>query len=304
METKANYTLIGLFTIAVIVAVAGFVWWFQHAGSGAQRAYYRVLFESSVSGLRTGSAVLFNGIRVGEVESISLSADNPKQVIATISVDDAVKVRPDTRAGVEFQGLTGIAAVALSGGSADKPPLKGSRQNPPTLDASAAATQDVTQGAREVLQRIDDLILENRGALRNALRNMDIFTDTLAKNSQRIENVLTGLENLAGGPDGKGGDINEAARSIRSLADKLNNETAADLSKLLTNLDKRTDSLVKEWNELANTGTRQIDLISRDLRRTLADIDRTVNNIDKNPSRLIWGGGTPPAPPPQQGGAR
>src|SRR4030095_359748 len=101
METKANYTLIGLFTLAVVVAVFGFVYWFQHGGGGGERGYYRVLVESSVSGLRTGSAVLFNGIRVGEVESIKLSADNPKQVIAMISVDNAVKVRPDPRTAVQ-----------------------------------------------------------------------------------------------------------------------------------------------------------------------------------------------------------
>jgi len=291
METKANYTLIGLFTLAVVVAVFGFVYWFQHVGGGGERSYYRVLFESSVSGLRTGSAVLFNGIRVGEVESIKLSADNPKQVIAMISVDKAVKVRPDTRAGVEFQGLTGIAAVALTGGSADKPPLEGTKQNPSTLDASLAATQDVTQGAREVLQRIDDFILENRGTFRNALKNIETFTESLARNSSRIDSVLAGIENLTGGSDGKGGDIGEAARSIKTLADKLSNETAPELQKLLANLDKRTDSLVKEWNELANSGTRQIELISRDFRRTLNDIDRTVNNIDKNPSRLLFGGG-------------
>ena len=291
METKANYTLIGLFTLAVVVAVFGFVYWFQHVGGGGERAYYRVIFESSVSGLRTGSAVLFNGIRVGEVESIRLSADNPKQVIAIISVDKAVKERPDTRAGVEFQGLTGIAAVALTGGSADKPPLEGTKQNPPTLDASAAATQDVTQGAREVLQRIDDFIVENRGSFRNALRNIETFTEALARNSGRIDAVLTGIESLTGGADGKGGDIGEAARSIKALADKLGNETTPELQKLLANFDKKTDSLVKEWNELANTGTRQIELISRDLRRTLNDIDRTVNNIDKNPSRLLFGGG-------------
>jgi phospholipid/cholesterol/gamma-HCH transport system substrate-binding protein len=290
METKANDTLIGLFTLAVVVAVFGFVYWFQHVGGGGDRAYYRVLFESSVSGLRTGSAVLFNGIRVGEVESIRLSADNPKQVIAMITVDKAVKVRPDTRAGVEFQGLTGIAAVALTGGSADKAPLEGTKQNPPTLDASLAATQDVTQGAREVLQRIDDFIIENRGTFRNALKNIETFTETLAKSSGRIESILTGIENLTGGSDGKGGDIGEAARSIKGLADKLSNETAPELQKLLANFDKRTDSLVKEWNELANTGTRQIELISRDFRRTLNDIDRTVNNIDKNPSRLLFGG--------------
>ncbi len=290
METKANYTLIGLFTLAVVVAVFGFVYWFQHVGGGSDRAYYRVLFETPVSGLRTGSAVLFNGIRVGEVESIRLSADNPKQVIAMLSIDKAVKVRPDTRAGVEFQGLTGIAAVALTGGSADKPPLEGTKQNPPTLDASAAATQDVTQGAREVLQRIDDFIVENRGSFRNALRNIETFTEALARNSGRIDGVLTGIENLTGGADGKGGDIGEAARSIKALADKLGNESAPELQKLLANLDKRTDSLVKEWNELANTGTRHIELISKDFRRTLNDIDRTVNNIDKNPSRLLFGG--------------
>jgi phospholipid/cholesterol/gamma-HCH transport system substrate-binding protein len=296
METKANYTLIGLFTLAVVVAVFGFVYWFQHVGGGGERSYYRVLFESSVSGLRTGSAVLFNGIRVGEVESIRLSADNPKQVIAMISVDKAVKVRPDTRAGVEFQGLTGIAAVALTGGSADKPPLEGTKQNPPTLDASAAATQDVTQGAREVLQRIDDFIVENRGSFRNALRNIETFTEALARNSGRVDTVLTGIENLTGGADGKGGDIGEAARSIKALADKLGNETTPELQKLLANLDKRTDSLVKEWNELANTGTRHIELISKDFRRTLNDIDRTVNNIDKNPSRLLFGGGATQQP--------
>jgi phospholipid/cholesterol/gamma-HCH transport system substrate-binding protein len=37
--------------------------------------------------------------------------------------------------------------------------------------------------------------------------------------------------------------------------------------------------------------------VSRDLRRTLADIDRTVNNIDRNPSRLLFGGGSSGVPP-------
>jgi phospholipid/cholesterol/gamma-HCH transport system substrate-binding protein len=297
METKANYTLIGLFTLAVVVAVFGFVYWFQHIGGGAERAYYRVIFESSVSGLRTGSAVLFNGIRIGEVQSLSLSAENPKQVIALISVDNAVKVRPDTRAGVEFQGLTGIAAVALNGGSADKPPLKGSKDNPPTLDASAAATQDLTQGAREVLQRIDDFISENRRAFKTTIENIETFTAALAKNSQRIDTILTGVEHLTGGADGKGGDLNEAARSIKNLADRLNEEAAVNLNKLIVNLDKRTDSVAKNNNEFADTGSKHIELVSRDLRRTLADIDRTVNNIDRNPSRLLFGGGSSGVPP-------
>jgi phospholipid/cholesterol/gamma-HCH transport system substrate-binding protein len=290
METKANYTLVGMFTLAVIAAVFGFVYWSQHISGGGERAIYRVLFSSSVSGLRTGSAVLFNGIRVGDVTELKLNPDNPAQVAATISVDKAVKIRPDTRAGIEFQGLTGIAAVALNGGSPGEPALNGLSNPPPALVASPASTQDVTQGAREVLQRIDDFIEENRPAFKKTLQNLDTFSGALARNSDRLDSILAGIQAFTGGEDGKGGDINDAARSVRDLAVRLNG--------LADNLDKRTASITSGINDLTATGTKQINAVSRDLQRTLADIDRTVNNIDKNPSRLLFGG----SPSSPQGG--
>src|SRR5512147_508696 len=117
METRANYVLIGLFTLAVVVGVFGFVYWFQNIGGTGERAFYRVEFEGSVSGLRTGATVLFNGIRVGEVTGLSLDPAKPQQVTATLSIDKSVAVRKDTQIGLEFQGLTGIASVSLKGGS-------------------------------------------------------------------------------------------------------------------------------------------------------------------------------------------
>ena len=62
----------GAFTLAVLVAGFAFVYWLNNAGSLRDRAVYRVRFEGSVSGLLKGSAVLFNGIRVGEVTRIDL----------------------------------------------------------------------------------------------------------------------------------------------------------------------------------------------------------------------------------------
>jgi len=283
METKANYTLIGFFTIAIVAAAFGFVYWFQHIDGSGERAVYRVLFSSSVSGLRTGSAVLFNGIRVGEVTALNLNMDNPTQVAATIALDKAVKLRPDTRAGIEFQGLTGIAAVALNGGSPGEPPLQASATNPPTLNASPASTQDVTQGAREVLQRIDDFIEENRAAFRSTLQNIDTFSSALARNSKRLDSILAGVENFTGDGGDKKGDLAATTQSIRDLAQKL--------GELSDNLDRRTESITKGINGFTATGSKQIDVISRDLQRTLSTIDRTVNNIDKNPSRLLFGGG-------------
>jgi phospholipid/cholesterol/gamma-HCH transport system substrate-binding protein len=249
-----------------------------------------------VSGLRTGASVLFNGIKVGEVTGLKLNPDKPQQVIATLSVDNSVKVRKDTQIGLEFQGLTGIASVALTGGSPAAEALEGSKENPPLLEAPPGATQDVTTAARDTLRRLDEFIIANQKAFQNALSNIEQFTATLAKNSEnvdktlasieqftgalgrnseRIDRIAAGLENLTGGPDGKNGEIAEAARSIKQLAD---------------NLDKRTAEITTGINGFTTSGARQIDALSSEAKRTLGSIDRAVRNLDRNPSRLIFGG--------------
>jgi ABC-type transport system involved in resistance to organic solvents, periplasmic component len=296
METKANYVLIGVFTLAVVAGVFGFVYWFQNVGSAGERAYFRVLFDGSVSGLRTGGSVLFNGIKVGEVTKLQLNPQRPQQVIATIAVDHSVAVRPDTEIGLEFQGLTGIASLSLKGGSVDKPVLVGSKENPPVLIAPRNATQDVTQTAREVLRKLDEFLEQNQQSVHDtlanldkftaslaanskhidtALENIDRFTGTLAKNSGRIDKIAQGLQNLTGGEDGNGGEINAAAKSIRTLVD---------------NVDKRTAAIEAGINRLTGAGARQIDSVASDAHRTLAAVERAVRNLDRNPSRVIFGG--------------
>jgi phospholipid/cholesterol/gamma-HCH transport system substrate-binding protein len=105
METRAPYALIGLFVLTVIAAVFGFVYWLHNSGGLTERTVYRVRFENTVSGLLTGAAVLFNGIRVGEVTDLRLDANNPQLVNATIAVAASTPVRADTKAGLDFQGL-------------------------------------------------------------------------------------------------------------------------------------------------------------------------------------------------------
>lgn len=282
METRANYVLIGVFTLAVVVGVFGFVYWFQNIGGTGERAFYRVAFEGSVSGLRTGATVLFNGIRVGEVVKLDLNPERPQQVVATISVDKTVAVRSDTAIGLEFQGLTGIASISLKGGESSTPVLVGNKENPPMLTAPPGATTDVTQAARDVLRKVDEFITENQTAFHSALENLDKFSGALARNSERIDRISMGLENLTGGADGKGGEINEAARSFRTLVE---------------NLDKRTAEITTGVTRLTTSGARQIEVLSGNAARTLSNVDRAVStidravtNLDRNPSRLLFGG--------------
>ena len=199
METRARYALIGLFMLAVILASFGFVYWLENKGGFAERKTYQVRFQGSVSGLLVGSAVLFNGIRVGEVTNLTLSADAPDQVIATIGVDPNTPIRSDTEVGLETQGLTGGAAVTLRGGTAGAPLPVADGGAVPVLTAPSMASQDWTQAAREAFQNMDAVLTDNSASLHSAIKNIDTFAQALARNSDKVDGILAGIERMTGG---------------------------------------------------------------------------------------------------------
>src|SRR4029077_305215 len=148
METRANYVMIGLLTLVTIVGAFGFVYWFQHSGGVGERTFYRVVFDGVAQGLRTGGAVLFNGIRVGEVTDLRLNPKNPRQVLATISVAVTTPVRADTQASLNYQGLTGIAALSLKGGAPNAAELvPPPNELVPVIGVDPEAAQDITESA-------------------------------------------------------------------------------------------------------------------------------------------------------------
>src|SRR6201747_504480 len=280
METRANYVLIGSFTLAVIAAAFGFVLWFQSLHTTKARSPIRIVFEGPASGLRNGGSVNFNGIRVGEVISVKL--DNPRRVVALAMVENNAPIRKDTLVGLEFQGLTGVAAISLKGGEEAAPAVPLDEDGVPVLTADPNGLQDVTEAIRATLQNINKVVSDNQESVKNALHNLETFTGSLARNSEKIDNVMLkvdgvmgkadslmlGLNTIAGG--NSGGELFQAVKSIKELAD---------------DFDKRSGALMTDG------------------RRTLGDISRAVNNFDRNPTRVLFGASNnapaaaPPPPP-------
>jgi phospholipid/cholesterol/gamma-HCH transport system substrate-binding protein len=114
MKVRASNLVIGSTMLAVIAA--GFVGLlgFQKIHSIQQRSLLRITFEGSASGLRKNGSVNFDGIQIGQIMSLKL--DNPRKVVALVMVDNSAPIRKDTIVGLEFQGLTGVAAISLTGG--------------------------------------------------------------------------------------------------------------------------------------------------------------------------------------------
>ncbi len=121
METRANYALIGAFTLAIIFAAFSFVYWFSGPSQSGKQDIYQIIFSGSVSGLSRGSSVLFNGVKVGEVTHLAISEIDPSKVDVLIRIDERTPVKTNTRARLETRGFTGVADVLLVGGTPGRP---------------------------------------------------------------------------------------------------------------------------------------------------------------------------------------
>lgn len=193
METRAPYVIVGSLVLAAILAVFGFVYWLNNAGGIGKRESYHLVFNGPVPGLLVGAAVLFNGIRVGEVTSLELVPDRPRDVHVTVAVAEHTPVRADTKVSLDFQGLTGVPVVSLEGGeSATAPPVQGA------LIAEKGAGQSMTQAARDALRKVDSVLSDNSVPLHEAITNLSTFTDGLARNTPRLDGIINGLERMTG----------------------------------------------------------------------------------------------------------
>jgi phospholipid/cholesterol/gamma-HCH transport system substrate-binding protein len=262
METRANYALIGVFTLAVIAAAFGFVLWFSGAEKPGGRTTYKIIFTGSVSGLSDGGVVLFNGVRVGAVTKIDLSPQDPSRVFALIDVDSKVPVRADTKARLEYTGFTGVASVALTGGAVDAPPLPAT-QGPAVIVADRSEYQDLVEAARRVATQASDfftktnrLIDDNSASVTALVKNAEKFSDALAANSDGLK------------------DFAAAAKAIKKAAD---------------DLDSQLKGVAAKINRFAGSGLRQYEALAVDGRKTLEQINQAVRSIENNPQQFLFG---------------
>jgi phospholipid/cholesterol/gamma-HCH transport system substrate-binding protein len=284
METRANYALIGLFTLLVVASAFGFVYWFSGGERGQGRQQIRIVFAGSVSGLSKGSVVLFNGIRVGEVTDISLLPEDPRRVVSIVGVDPNTPIRTDTRARLEYQGLTGVAQIGLSGGEPTAPPLvAGPGQPLPTIFADRSDFQDLLESARNIARRADDVlervgrvVSDNEAAVARTIQNAERFSQALSDNAPGIDRLLE--------------QVGQAAERIGPLAEKL--ETLAtnvddlvkavdrqQVARIVENVDGFTENLKRNGEVLTMTMNDAASLVAR-LNETAPKLDSTISDIN------------------------
>ena len=155
METRANYALIGAFTLAAAFATFLFpLYWFSGPSQLGRQETYQIVFTGAVSGLTRGSSVLFNGVKVGEVTHLGISEQDPSKVDVLVRIDSRTPVKTDTRARLETRGFTGVSDVLLVGGTHGAPPLTAQNdQKYPQIQAERSEFQNLLGNVQNLSTR-------------------------------------------------------------------------------------------------------------------------------------------------------
>jgi len=281
METRANYATIGLFTLGVIIACFAFVYWLARYDESGTRRPMRILIPGAVTGLATGSQVLFNGIRIGDVTKLRINEQDPNEVEAMVSVDPTQPIKRDTKVSIGVQGLTGIASIEFIGGSPGEPNLF-DEPGIPTLTAKAGGLQDLMATAQQVLDkvnsattRINSILDTAEPSVNTSLKNVETFTDALAKNSAGVDSFMANVSDLSTKIGALSGDLQglvAKADSIVSAVDpKQVSDTIAHVEKISNSIAQSSD----QFPQIVDNVTR----VSEQLSTTLTSAQKVVDAI-------------------------
>lgn len=298
METKANYVLIGAFTIGVSVFLLLFALWAAKYSSDRSWQFYQVVFNEPVTGLTEGSSVQYNGIAIGTVEDLSLAPQDPRRVIAKVKLQADAPVKVDTRAKLSMTGLTGTPFIQLTGGSPEAPRLTARDDSDmPVIQTEASALQNIADTANRLVARMDEVLSdENVQRIAQTLENIEQMTGAVA--SQR-EDLRALIVNARAASEKLGTTLDSTNRTIDGIDRELVRKLPGMVAKLegtLSRMDSAAgsaDAILSEnrtaISSFANDGLAQLGPTLAELRALVHDLRRISDRLDDNPAGYILG---------------
>jgi len=302
METKANYVLIGAFTLIVGLALLAFGLWAAKYSSDRTWTEYRVVFREAVTGLSVGSPVQYNGIAVGSITELNLVPDDPRQVVARIRLNSNTPVKTDTRAKLAITSLTGPSIIQLSGGTPQSAALTAVNKDPaPIIPTTPSALQNITDVANRIVERMDQVLSDRNVASINAtLANLETISGGLADRDQGTQALLLSARDAARSLDTTlkttNGTIERLDKNLvqqlPGIIDKLD-ATLAKLDSAAGNADSILGENRAAINSFANDGLGQLGPTLTELRGLIRDLRRVSDRLENNPARYLLGRDAP-----------
>ena len=305
METRSSYVLVGSVVLAFTVLLFAAVLWLARF-SGEEKKEYDVIFNTSISGLAVGSAVVFNGVPVGQVQKIALVPNSPQLVRVRIAIEPDTPILKGTTAGLEGVGFTGVNQISVIGTMGGQPPIVDNGQwGRPLIPSRRGALGQLLASAPELLNNISALAAslnktlnpQNRESIGNILANTSRLSKALADRGPEIAETLV--------------ETKVTLRAAASAANQLKATLAStdalmngDVKRLIADLDttaKRADGTLGKVDAVMDAAKPGVDALStrtvpeigqliRDLRDVTQSLGAVSAKLDEDPAAALLGG--------------
>ncbi|MDZ7641662.1 MAG: MlaD family protein [Desulfurivibrio sp.] len=303
MEPRAHHVLIGIFTVVTIAAILLFALWLGDAESSRNYDHYEIGFRNGVSGLSEGSPVQYSGIEVGNVVTLSLDPQDPRQVKALVRIYSDVPLREDTKATLSLANITGAMTIQLCGGTPDSAILKGDRNNPPYIQAEPSQFTNLLSSSETLMIKADDFLTnanrflseENAENLTVTLENFRLTTEALLDERDNINRALVGVYDAAEKARDTFDRYHELGNYLGGLLEDHGHPTLVqtrEAAEALNRASSRIDALVANNEGSVSQGLDSLGELApvmQELQATLRNLSLLTRRLEEDPARALLG---------------
>ncbi|HEX5342859.1 MAG TPA: MlaD family protein [Duganella sp.] len=302
MENRSHALMTGFFTITLLIAAILYGLWFNR--DRVERVPYIIATAQAIPGLNPQAPIRYRGLEVGRVGGIDFDPKVAGQIIVTLNVDTDAPITNTTFATLGYQGVTGIAFIALDDDKVGSPRLQSSAEHPARIPLRSGLFDQIDKRGREILAQTEEvtrrlntlLNAENQKVILGAFADVSATAQKYRELPDKLQPTIDKLPALA----------DQTQKTLNSVT-----ALATDVNKLTTNLQAKGGPIDRITTTVERIGGSvdavaggieldtlpQVNSLSDDTRASMRALRKTMNKINDRPQSLIFGSpGTPPGP--------
>ncbi len=285
MANKTQRIKVGIFVAITAALLAVVLIVFGGIRLWETKNHFTIVFDDTVMGLESGAQVYLNGIRVGRVDSIEVSPTDLSKVIVTIAVKDDAPVHADTKAMLQYAGITGLKVIDLRQGTLATPLLADGGR----IEQGETMLDKVTRQATEIAAQSEQL-MRKAGQI---VDNLVAVTDP--KRFEAMDDIMVGAKttatNLALASSEMRTMISENRVTLRETLGTIHGAVASTkeiIDTQVTGLVSTANALLGDLGNIVHGSEGQLRSTVFDLRQASRNFKELSRDLRARPSRLLF----------------
>lgn len=317
MENKAHALAAGAFVLGLVAVLVALVVWLTR--DNTVRNTYELSTRDAVSGLQPQAMVRYRGIAVGKVTAIDFDPKVKGNVRVRITVDERVPLTQSSFATLSYQGVTGLAFIAIDDKGESQVALAPDEANPPRIPLKPSVLAQLQDRGEAILDQVEDVTKRvnvvlgeaNQKRIADALENIAQAAASANQLTKQLDStVKTGLNpaltalpplidrtrDTMGSVKTAAGDISRVANNLNTTANRLNAPDGP-----IDRLGDGTKALSQAVDSFNMATLPRLNRVADDTSTAVRRLGRAADGINDNPQSLLFGNGGTVAGPGEPG---